>query len=438
MKSSLYNIYRKDKTGYGIFNTFTWAVGHIDEELKTLLDEDPDKIPDDILKSFLENGFLVEDTYDERKKLAYYFDKDKYNVIPYYSIYIVAVTYSCNLRCPYCYEGTEKDTESLNSKRVNILLKNIEKTLKKRDFHAFMLGLYGGEPLLAYNQCVQLMKGAFKICNEHNTPCEGNIVTNGVLITKEVVDDLLRPYCSMVQITLDGEREVHNKRRMFKDGGGTYDIILDVIELMKDAGIDVEVRLNVDKENAHTFGALFKELVDRGLNSVPVSPGWVHPPDEKRSGEGCAGYGHHCFSHEEMADFEECIYEQMDELKITHESPRLSKHNPCTFDREDAYLVGPYLDLYKCWEFIGQKEKKVGYIDETGEMIFNYEFYEQMSRNPFNFEECRTCAYLPLCGGGCAARAYLENGTYLSPSCGRYRYTAEKCIDKYMEEYLGE
>ena len=210
MKSSIYNVYTKDGTGYKVFNTFTWAVGHIDEELKALLEKDPDNLPEDMVPLLLENGFIVKDHYDERKKLAYYFDKDKYNVIPDDLVYIVAVTYACNLKCPYCYEGTEKDTKMLTSKDVDILLKNIDKTLRKRDFPELKLGLYGGEPLLGYNQCMQLMEGCSTICKEQGKQFSGNIVTNGVLITEEVINHLLIPYCEMIQITIDGGRDAHN------------------------------------------------------------------------------------------------------------------------------------------------------------------------------------------------------------------------------------
>jgi uncharacterized protein len=434
MKSSIYNVYTKDDTGYTVFNTATWAVGHMDEALKTLLEKDPDSIPEDIISSLLENGFIVKDNDDERKKLAYHFDKDKYNVIPLDFMYIVAVTYACNLRCPYCYEGYEKDSTLLTNKKVDILLKNIDKTLKKRDFREFQLGLYGGEPLLGYNQCMRLMEGSFNICEEQGKQFSGNIVTNGVLITEEVITNLLVPYCDLIQITMDGGRTAHNRRRILKNGGETYDILLDVIELLNNAGITPDIRLNVDRENAHTFGDLFKDVRERGLTDIRVSLGWIHPPDERVLGEGCPGYSDLCFSHKEMADFEEIIFNQMDELDIFYEKPRLSKHSPCTFDREDIYLVDPYLDLYNCWEFLGQKDKKVGCITKDGETVFHYEYYEQMSRNPFAFAECSNCVYLPLCGGGCAARAYLENGTYHSPSCGRYTYTAQKCIDAYIRE----
>ena len=438
MKSSIYNVYKRDKDEYIVLNTLSQAVIRIDEETKDILEKNPDDLPDDISEPFLENGIIVEDGFNERKIVAYHLDKDKYNVIPHDLGYTVAMTYACNLACPYCYEGTEKDTKKFDRKKVDILLKHMDRNLSKRNFEVLRIGLYGGEPLLVYPLCVQLMEGASTISDQHGKEFEGALVTNGVLMTEEIINTLVIPYCEKVQVTMDGGRKAHNERRILKDGGGTYDTLLGVLTLLKDAERDVELRLNVDKENATTFVDLFRDLIDLGLQDMGVTVAWIHPPDADRFSEGCSGYTEKCFSREEMADFEDQINVYKDELGIPRGQPTISSHHPCTFDREDIYLVDPYLDLYKCWEFIGQKDKKVGYIDEEGETVFAYEYYEQLSRNPLEYKECRDCSFLPMCAGGCAAQAYLENGTYHSSPCRKHKYALHKHVDKYMEQFTQE
>jgi uncharacterized protein len=417
-----------------VLNTLTRAVIHADEEVKKLLDENPGEIPSDILEIFIENGLVVEDGCDERKIVAHHFDREKYNVIPNDLGYTIAITYNCNLRCPYCYEGLEKDTGALNDRRIDILLNHMDKNLSRRDFKKFRVGLYGGEPLVAYKQCIRLMEGAFEICTQQEREWEGAIITNGVLITEDVIDELLEPYCTRIQLTMDGGREAHNKRRIRKDGTGTYDILLNVIELLKNTEIEVNLRFNVDRENVDSFSGLFNDLIDRGLENIETGIGWIHPPDSERIGEGCPGYSEKCFSHKEMVYVKERLHNQMDEAGIIRKGvPMIPRNTPCTFDREDVFLVDPYLDLYNCWEFLGQKDKKVGYIDTAGETVFNWQYYEQMSRNPLEFEDCRECKYLPFCGGGCAARAYLEKGTIHASSCGQYEYAMEKYLEKYIQ-----
>ena len=436
MKSSLYNVYRKGESGYILFNTLTSAAAQIDEEMKRLLEENPDKIPEDTLEMFLKNGFVVEDRCDEKKILAHYFDVQKYNVFPYDLGYTIAMTYACNLACPYCYEGSEKDTETLNSEKVDILLKNIDKNLSKKDFKVLKIVLYGGEPLIAYNQCVQLMEGASKICNEQNKELTSLMITNGVLITEEIVDTLLKPYCHWVQVTMDGGREAHNKRRIRKDGSGTYDTLLDVLELLEDADITFTLRLNVDRENADTFAELFRDLKERGLENIRKSLEGVHPVDTEGAGKGCASYAEKCFSYSEMPDFAQKVYEQIGEKTNLQRSLMVPRYGFCSFDKEDNYTVDPYLCIYKCAGFVGQEDKKVGYIDESGEMIFNFEYYEQMSRNPLEFEECKDCKYLPICAGGCAAQSYFENSTYHSSPCRKHKHVLQKYVESSIDSII--
>ncbi len=435
MKSSIYNIYKKGKNGYVLLNTFASSVVYIDDETKHFLEENPDRIPEDILKMLFENGFVVEDSCDEKKVLAYHIDRDKYNVLPRDLDYTVVMTYACNLSCPYCCQGLNKDTETLDTKRTDILLKNIEKNLNKKDFKALGISLYGGEPLLAYHQCVKLMEGAFRICDEQNKGFRGDIVTNGVLINEDVIENLLKPYCGKVQITMDGGREIHDRRKRRKDGGGTYDTLLDVLELLRDAKIKTNLRLNIDKENADSFTELCRDLKDRGLEDIRRYLGWIFSYETGEEMEGCVSCAGKYFSSDEILEIEDQVSEQLGVKRVSDELllPVTLRHEPCPFDREDNYVVDPYLDIYSCKEFIGFKDKIVGHIDENGETILNYEYYEQLSRDPLTFEECKDCKYLPFCAGGCARRAYHETGTYHSSHCGGHTYSLQKLMDKGMD-----
>ena len=439
MKSSIYNIYEKTRSGYVLLNTLTSATARIDDETKHFLEEDPDKIPGEILSMFYDNGFVVEDDCDERKIVAYQFYKDKYNFLPHDMKYTAVMTYACNLKCPYCFQGHEKGTETLDDKRVDIILTNIGKNLDKKDFKGLFIGLFGGEPLLAYHQCVRLMKGAFNSCDERGIQLKGDIITNGTLITKDVVDNLLSPYCDIiVQITMDGGREIHNRRKSFRDGRGTYDVLLDALELLRDAHIHVNLRLNIDKENIDTFAELHRDLHDRGLGNIRKYLGWIYAYDIEGVPEEFAAYAEKCFSCDEILVLENRISEQLDVMKVSDKIilPTTLNHIPCAFEREDNYVVDPYLDIYGCRDLAGLKDMVVGRIDENGDTILNCRYYEQMSRDPLTFEECRDCKYLPFCAGGCAQRAYLENGTYHSAPCRIEKYALRKLIGRGMDSLM--
>ena len=53
------------------------------------------------------------------------------------------------------------------------------------------------------------------------------MITNGLLLTEEVVDRLL-PYGLVgVKITLDGDRDTHNRMRPLRGRQGTFDRIVE-------------------------------------------------------------------------------------------------------------------------------------------------------------------------------------------------------------------
>ena len=56
-----------------------------------------------------------------------------------------------------------------------------------------------------------------------------NIITNGLLLTPEVVDRLLPFGLNGVKITLDGDRDTHNRMRPLRGGQGTFDRIIENI-----------------------------------------------------------------------------------------------------------------------------------------------------------------------------------------------------------------
>ena len=56
-----------------------------------------------------------------------------------------------------------------------------------------------------------------------------NIITNGLLLTPEVVDRLAPFGLNGVKITLDGDRDTHNRMRPLRGGQGTFDRIIENI-----------------------------------------------------------------------------------------------------------------------------------------------------------------------------------------------------------------
>src|SRR5262249_58025853 len=53
-----------------------------------------------------------------------------------------------------------------------------------------------------------------------------NIITNGLLLTREMVERLNPLGLNGIKITLDGDRDAHNRSRPLRGGQGTFDKIV--------------------------------------------------------------------------------------------------------------------------------------------------------------------------------------------------------------------
>ena len=61
-----------------------------------------------------------------------------------------------------------------------------------------------------------------------------------------------------------------------------------------------------------------------------------------------------------------------------------------------------------------------------------------MTRNPYDIKECRSCVYLPVCGGGCAGISYSHYGKYNKPGCYKVKSVFEKQILNKFKDIIDE
>lgn len=110
-------------------------------------------------------------------------------------------------------------------KAVDIYLNYYNKGKKYNLFRDPVFGFYGGEPLLNFG----LIK---KIVNYIKTIYEGeiilNITTNGSLLTPDISDWLMDNNFSIV-VSLDGNEEEHNRKRVYDNNNKTFDDVFNNI-----------------------------------------------------------------------------------------------------------------------------------------------------------------------------------------------------------------
>ena len=287
--------------------------------------------------------------------------------------------------------------------------------------------LFGGEPLLASNRAtVQAIAR-----RAHDAGLTIAAVTNGYDL--DVFLDLMEE-CefSSLQVTVDGVREVHDRRRVHLSDGRTYDRILRNIGLALDRGVKVSVCVNVDRHNLAGMRDLVADFAERGL------------VDETHSGRDGFSYYFKATEGDEGSDW--CVSEReiLDELlhmgfsageaieregqylmfaSALHRTLRKESLPPiqtafCGAETGTA-VVDPFGRLFTCIDRVTYDDAVVGRLNEE-EGCFDWTFLRAKWRTRTSdlLRRCQACPYVFACQGGCASQAKRMHGTYFREECG--------------------
>ena len=118
----------------------------------------------------------------------------------------------------------------MNKETASKIINYINKEIEKNSFDSFFITLFGGEPFTDFNSITYPLLSKIKtLIEKAGKYFSCFFVTNASLIDEEIINKLkyLNPH---LQITLDGDKEHHDKVRIWKQGNKpTYDHILWVI-----------------------------------------------------------------------------------------------------------------------------------------------------------------------------------------------------------------
>ena len=165
----------------------------------------------------------------------YYIEKDKKNIICAPDV-TFQVTDNCNLRCTYCYQTQKQQHRmpfSVAKDFIDILLENNEYTqqyINTSLCNAIILSFIGGEPFLEVELIDQIVEYFQKatILAGHDLWARNwriCISSNGTLYFNPEVQNFIKKYKNNLAlgISIDGNKQLHDKCRIFPDGSGSYD-----------------------------------------------------------------------------------------------------------------------------------------------------------------------------------------------------------------------
>lgn len=113
-----------------------------------------------------------------------------------------------------------------------------------------------------------------------------------------------------------------------------------------------------------------------------------------------------------------------------------TKHLYCVTRQNDSSTL--CFGRYTC--ALQKREKKSSALDalEIMEQQYRTKGSTRSCRSPLDFKECTTCAYLPVCGSGCAIHAKEQNGAYNTSFCGAVKQITSQRVLSYCERHYPE
>src|SRR5579862_2787523 len=236
MKSSSFNLRvplpQRDEVF--LMNTISEAQIGVSSDVAALLDRAGDGFMPgteeerEAIDVLWENGFLVESQEADRQRLEHYLtavksDASELNVT-------VLTTLQCNFACDYCFQGDHGDynerADKMSLETARRVGDWIERELDRVRPERLVLTFFGGEPLLNLPVMYALGERMAQASQVRGITHVVNIITNGLLLTPAVVDRMVPLGLNGVKITLDGDRDTHNRMRPLRGGQGTFDRIL--------------------------------------------------------------------------------------------------------------------------------------------------------------------------------------------------------------------
>lgn len=418
MKTSKYNFFIKnDDDTYLAYNSRSNALAVIENDnYKKYVDFETNgkEIEDlELVNKLKEGYFLIDDDIDELKILRFKMYKDRMS--ERFLGLTIAPTSDCNFRCVYCYEKGAIKSKSMSMETENAIFRFVE-SLKSK-ISSLSISWYGGEPLMRFDVIERLSEKFIRLCYENNISYQASMVTNGYLLTEEISKKLKDYKINYLQITVDGPKEIHDRRRMLANGEGTFDKIMDNLVSYKEFLPNISLRINIDKSNFNTVTKLYDLLNEKQLLDF-VSPYLGHV----RAENGCYN-NNKCIS---LKDYSELTFNFQTLIKRELRAfYPISRSKLCGADSLYSFVIDSDGTLYKCWNDIGIKSKEVGNI--LNSVSINMVNVEYLTLDATLDKKCSRCKYLPICMGGCPVSfAKEENCTYFKYNIDKYlKYVAE-------------
>lgn len=359
---------------------------------------------------------------NSKKKKVYYTAENETGLLNM----MILPNNKCNFHCSYCYSASGRSGKEIPVETLKHAIAYFLDPSRATNERLTISVLGGGEPLLSWNVLKPALEYAYSFANQRGIKIPVSLVTNGSIISEEIID-----YCKERNISLsvsfDILEDIQNQQR------GCYDLVRDNINRYADSGLDVALNTVITNVNVYRM----KEMISHMAKTLPkvkkvsfkslISNNYFSNIENRKS---------------YYYQFVDGFFEAQDVAK-QHGIYLTSPYQNAVSCLSDRYCPGKFVvtaeGTISICHYVSSSQDALydkfifGTIKNDGMVVINREkLKEILAYNQHKFERCEDCPAKWHCAGGCYADNCNMKEEDHEAYCVSMRYFLEKFILKNM------
>jgi len=349
------------------------------------------------------------------------------------SLLIKPASSLCNLRCTYCFYhdvSNRRLSKSFGIMNEETMMNLIEKAFLEAK-KAVIFAFQGGEPTLAGLAYFEKFVELVSTFNQHHIQVNYAIQTNGTLLDDEFVM-FFKKHNFLVGISIDGYETLHDIHRFDHQHKGTYQKVIEGVQLLKKYDVEFNVLTVVNKETVKYGTEIYEHYKKFDFKYIQFIPA-IAPFGEDQNNHFLAvdskSYG--VFLDEVYKKWQDDVlhgekisirfFDNLVMMAMGFKAQACEQQGKCALN----LVIESNGNVYPC-DFYVLDQWLIGNINEHSfKDIINHEktqlFIESSMKKT---DQCLSCKYYPLCLGGCKRHRQKDIHTPIGMDqfCDAYTY----------------
>lgn len=351
----------------------------------------------------------------------------------------VNLTAFCNLNCTYCFaDGGDygRIKGRMEATTVDHIFEFINQYVTSSQKVRFEF--FGGEPLLNFNIIKEICDRSEQTFKANGIEFIYRISTNLTVLPCEAVD-LFAKKNFIVSVSIDGDEETHNRNRPAKNGEGSFKLIMNNVQVVRNASknIILVARMTVTNEKPSLTDnviALWKLNIFDYFQIYPAvtpaenKPFFVTLKSKTNQTMDKSGNTIQLSFYKQLSAFIKVyptLFSKFNRFRGVLEYERIVDMIQngklalayCSGGR-NYFTISPDNSIMPCHRLVGDKQFQCGNGSEG--ITTDLDQWREMSVD--NHHVCSKCWIRYICGGGCKQENFVAMGSLNEPNPDMCKY----------------